>query len=371
MHILGQLPRGGAETLVLDICRNAKRNNLDMIVVAFDGGDLENEFQGLSIPFFLLKEKCFFDLSVMKKLRRLIQKESVRIIHSHSETGLFTAVIASLGLGVKKILHLHGLNFRSFTWPRKLLYFFLTHITDKNIAVSNSHLHSLGKLPYFKGLSNFKVLYNGIDLKKFTLNRGTLRQELKLPPHSVLLGMIGNFNWVRNQLFVCQAALASLQEDPNLFLIFAGSKNNIHPKYFQDCINFCIDQNIKDRVHFLGRREDIDNILSSLDIFVYASEMDTFGIAVVEAMYKNVPVLVNDITPFVEITDNGRYAQLYKSLDAEDFQRKLGALLAKTPSSNLNSSDWVKRMFSIESHINQLRILYATLVGCSTLPTTK
>jgi hypothetical protein len=57
MQILDSLNRGGAEMLVLDVCRKGREHGLDITMVATGKGDLEQEFASSGVPFILMKRK--------------------------------------------------------------------------------------------------------------------------------------------------------------------------------------------------------------------------------------------------------------------------------------------------------------------------
>ena len=90
---------------------------------------------------------------------------------------------------------------------------------------------------------------------------------------------------------------------------------------YDECVTYCQQNSLLDKVSFLGSRDDVPTILQQLDAFVYATDHDTFGIGVVEAMAVGIPVFVNDWEVMTEITDNGKFATLYKSKDEKDLLR--------------------------------------------------
>ncbi len=96
--------------LTLDVCRNAKQNGLDMILVSMRSGDLEQEFENSGITYFKLNRKKSLDLKIIFELRKIIKKYNIEIIHSHIVVSAAYAYLASLGLNVKNILTHHGFS---------------------------------------------------------------------------------------------------------------------------------------------------------------------------------------------------------------------------------------------------------------------
>ena len=177
--------------------------------------------------------------------------------------------------------------------------------------------------------------------------------------------MIGNFyNNGRDQLTICKALPDIFKKYPNIHFAFIGGHSDKEPYFFNECFNLCKSNNILDRTHFVGLRSDVNDILNSLDIFVFSSNHDTFGIAVVEAMLSNLPVIVNDIAPLIEVTGNGKYAKVFRSKNIEDLKIKIIEII-ENPTYRTKLSEkgkiWARNKFSIENYISDLKNLYSNI----------
>ena len=361
LHLLAMTNRGGAEMLTLDVCRNAKKNDLDLIVVSLGTGNLEMEFINSGVVYINLNRKMSLDVKVILKLRRIIKKYNIDIIHSHSIVAAIHAYFAIFLLNVKLIITHHG-----FTAYRKIqdesARKFLKPRVDLNIAVSKSYLEELNKGKHNR---NFIVIYNGIDVKKFYTTKKEFRKELNLSDDDFLLGMIGNFyTGVRDQLTVCKSLPSVFKRFSNVHFVFVGGRSNEYPNFFDECYDYCKEKEILDRVHFIGVRPDINDILNSIDLFVYSSNYDSFGIAVIEALLEGVPVIINDLPPLLEVTNDGKYAEVFKSKSPEDLTDKIIKSIENFDI--IKSSDegklWALSKFSIEQHIKNLIDTYKKLL---------
>ncbi len=72
LHLLDSLNRGGAETLVLDICRNADSGGLNLTFAASGGGELEAEFENSGVEYFRLQRRLPIDPNLIRQLRKII-----------------------------------------------------------------------------------------------------------------------------------------------------------------------------------------------------------------------------------------------------------------------------------------------------------
>ncbi len=120
-----------------------------------------------------------------------------------------------------------------------------------------------------------------------------------------------------------------------------------------------------DNVHFLGSRNDVPAILKSIDGFVYSTEHDTFGIAVIEAIAAGLPVVVNDWPVMTEVCGEGNAGiRYFKTDDVDDAAVKISTLIKEIEASKDEAKEnagIVRERFSIEQHIKNLESIYKTL----------
>ena len=253
---------------------------------------------------------------------------------------------------------------------------FILKRTDTNIYVSNAQREYYQK-KYRLDENKQWVVYNGISFNKFDGAKSAsthsmtashimskedlLRDELKLTPDTMLFGTVGNFLPGRDQLTICKFLKLLKKEDISFHFVFVGKRVENSSDLYDDCVKYCRQNNLLENVSFLGSREDVPDILSQLDAFVYATDHDTFGIGVVEAMAVGIPVFVNDWMVMSEITDEGKYATLYKTKDEQDLLRHF--LLFLQDKTNYltkaaNASSFVRQKYSIEKHIEKLKKIY-------------
>ena len=357
IHLLDETNRGGAEILTLDVCRNARQNGLEMLLISMRSGDLEKEFENSGITYLKLNRKKLLDIKAIFELRKIIKKYEVKIIHSHIVVSAAYAYLASIGLNVKKILTHHGFS----TNPKKiddLWSNFLIPRLNMNIVVSNSFLERLLTDKGIKQRSNFRVIYNGIDKKKFDI------KDIKETHSTIRLGMVGNFINNKDQITVCRALLEVKKTHPIFKFLFVGRRDEAFPEEYDTCYNYCKENGLLENVEFLGKRNDVLDILNSLDIFVFSSLNESFGIAPVEAMFLGLPVILSDIDVMREISMEGKYALLYEAGNDKELAEKIIKLMKdQTLRIKLGkeSKEYVSQKFSIESHIKNLLKLYNEL----------
>lgn len=370
LHLLDSLGRGGAETLCLDVCRNARSNKLDLTFAATGGGELEDDFRRSGADFVRLSRRLPLDPKLIRQLRALVKERDIEIVHCHQAVEALHAYFATRGLNVKRVLSFHLCTADA---KNRVALKYLAPRLDANVAVSRELLSCLTDEGGFQTEKNFHVVYNGVDAARLRTassnsSRDDLRDELNLNENDLLLGMVANFyaDGRKDQLTVCHALPALFAREPDAHFVFVGGYAEEAAPIFEECINSCREQGIADRVHFLGRRADVASVLDALDIFVFSSRQDSFGIAVVEAMLAGVPVVVSDVGALLEVTGAGAHASVFRTGDADDLARQLIALagdLTLCARRGEAAKRWAVAEFGIETHIGNLLKLYKSLAG--------
>lgn len=362
-YLFGSLNRGGTETLLLDVCQNLKETNLDAIGIYRKGGVLEDNFLQSGIPFTKLTPGRNI-LKYLWKLRTLISKNKVEVIHAQQPLDALYARIACIGMKVKQVLTFHGFDFNSSSAFTR----YIIRRTDRNIFVSHYQKEYYIR-KYRLNPEKQTVVYNGINFSKFenfynqNINHN-LRKELNIKDSTLLIGMVGNFNEGRDQMTVCRFLKLLNEKGVDFHFVFVGKRVESTPQRYDDCIEFCQKNNLSERVTFAGVRSDVPAILFELDAFIYSTEHDTFGIAVVEAIASGTPVFVNDWEVMNEITEEGKLAVIYKTKDEHDLLEKFMLFLQKQDEyvrRAKENAEIVRGKYSIEKHIENLKSVYQSL----------
>jgi len=364
LHLLDAVNRGGAEMLALDVCRNARKQGIDLTFVTTKGGTLENDFRASGVDFFRLNRRLPVDFNVILKLRKIIKDQKIQIVHAHQAVEGLHLYLAAVGLPVKRVLSFH--SFIADAKNRRTLQMLIPQM-DANIFVSRSLQKWLAEKDELDTNKNFHIIYNGVDEKRLAPTGKSLKKELNLGEDVLLCGMIGNFyrDPRKDQITLCRALPKVFAELENVHCVFAGGTEKGAEKKIQECTDFCRENGIADRVHFLGARDDIPDVLAALDLFVFSSLHEGLPIALNEAMLAKVPLVVSDIEPLLEASGNGNYAEIFHTQDAPELSDKMLKLLKNENLRNDLASqafEFARETFSIEAHLLRLKNLYSSLL---------
>jgi len=161
--------------------------------------------------------------------------------------------------------------------------------------------------------------------------RGQLLAELHLPPNSRLIGTVGQLHPRQRLKDAIWAAdlLKVIRDDVHLLVIGDGPHRD-RLRRFRDQVV------IRDKVHFLGQRGDVQRLLPHLDVFWSASAPGGPSLAILEAMAAGVPVVATDISATQDLVLDGQTGYLVPVGDR--------ARIAKYANRLLNDAELARQM---------------------------
>ncbi len=365
-YFLGSLNRGGTETLICDICRNYAVTPFDLVCVYRHEGNMSEDFRQTGAPLIRVPKRKGY-LRYLLDLRRTFLNEHVGIVHSQTLSNTMFLSIALLGTGIKIVTTFHG-HFDSTPWIiRKIVYRTSNYI----ICVSN-HLKEFTEKKWNLPEENkLHVVYNGIDFSKIDSARPSL--EFTNQPQRIRLAMVGNFVSGRSQNIIAKSIhLMRQQGIYNFDFYFIGRRADQEARRYDECVQYCEKHQLSN-VYFLGSRGDVPELLKTMDGFVYSTEHDTFGIAVIEAIAAGLPIVINDYDVMTEVCNLGlpasnraiRFFRTDDVVDCADMMRELITDIEESKQKLLadcqSAAAAAKQKYSIEKHIQQLLKLYQSI----------
>lgn len=357
-YLLGSLNRGGAETLMLDLFRNADKAPYEMIGIHRKGGAYRDAFYNAGPKMVQLAPKRFGYVSYLLKLRRLLKQEGITAVHTQHWLDCIYAWLAAIGMRIQIVCTYHG--FYSMKGIAGWLCRMSIRLADDVCFVSKYEQEWYQRQMKIAD-NKCHVVYNGVDFTKFDKSE----RVREIGNEGIKLCMVGNFNRVRSHMVIVRS-LKYLRDCgvSNFDFYFVGNRVDVHEVLFDECVRIC-EENHLDYVHFMGGRSDVPSLLKAFDGFVYSSANDTFGIAVVEAMAAGLPIVVNDWPIMKEICGNGDSVSIFRSDDVVDCGMKIQHLLNRliNDSENLHKesrqqAQFVRQKYSIVAYISRLTNIY-------------
>ena len=322
LHVINSLHFGGAEKLLLDTVPQFKKQGLDVAVLVlhnektFFYETLKNKHKVKIIA--PKKTKSLYSVSHFLWIRKHIQQYN--IIHAHLFPSFYWVAFATLFLRNKPVLittEHNTKNRRRSSFIFKYLDAFIYKKYSKIIAISEgvskniaSYLHT--------STEKIRLINNGIDTLLFQESIGYQKKQFNIPNNTKIVIQVASFTAQKDHNTLLKA-IALLPENIHLFLVGDGV-------LIEEKKTLTSSLKIENRVHFLGYRSDIPQLLKTADICVLSSFYEGFGLSIVEGMASKKPCIASDVHGLSEIVKKA--GLLFNVEDHVQLKEKIQALLS-------------------------------------------
>jgi len=176
------------------------------------------------------------------------------------------------------------------------------------------------------------ILHNGADLVQFDpekTDRNKIRREFEFNVDEIVIGMLARFTIGKGHEEFLWAAKELNKRYHNLKFLIVGEASHGENDYAEGIKKLAREYNLEN-VIFAGFRSDIPDVLSAMDIFVFPSHSEAFGIALVEAMAMAKPSVCADANGILDIAVDNETSLLFENKNGEDLFKKISALIEST-----------------------------------------
>ena len=294
LHIVTYMGRGGLETMIMNYYRNIDRSKVqfDFLTHRQERWDYDDEIEKLGGKIYRLPRLNPFSPSYLKALDGFFKEhKEYKIVHCHQDclSGIPLKYAKKNGIPFT-IAHSHSSN------QNKDLKYLVKLAAKKNICKYSDHLFACGKEAgewMFK-TSDFEILNNAIDTKRYIYNEEkSLEMKEKLGvTDKFVIGHVGRFRFQKNHSFIIDIFKEVCKKEPNSTLLLVGDgplEEEIKKKVD--------DLGLLDKVKFLGARDDVNDLMQAMDIFILPSLYEGFGIVLIEAQASGLKCVISDSIP--------------------------------------------------------------------------
>jgi glycosyltransferase involved in cell wall biosynthesis len=321
LHIVNAFSAGGMENGVANLSNWLKRSDVQMDVCTLTKADQFVNRLHPDVKVVALGRGDEVSISIWRKLVKVIRAGKYDAVHTHNWTGLIYGVPSAW---LCRVPVLHGEHSEMFEWeksPRRLwlrrMFYRWCRIVH---VISNDQKLQLQHYGLTVGV-DLRCMPNGTDTLKFQPgNRQVARAALQLPGEGFFVGIVGRLVSTKRHELLLKAFEQAGQQVPAMHLVLAGSGGAQE----EDIRRLCANHPFRERIHWLGGRDDMPTVYQSLDLLALTSVNEGMPNVVLEAMASGVPVLANQVCGIEQIIHdgvNGRVA-------AMDRPETLAAMLA-------------------------------------------
>lgn len=316
---------GGMEMVTLTGIKQMLKRNIDVQLLCAKESRLHLEANSLGIIIHPVKIKNLISPSSILRIAALLRTEKFDLIHTHASKDLWMLVPALrlIKSNAKLILTKHV---GSFVIKKDFMHNWLYSRVNKAIAISSVIKKNLIDTTLLKD-NDIEIIFNGVDTNKFNpkfTDGKKLRNELKISENELLIGMTARFSPGKGHEEFISAASELSKIYSNLKFIIVGEASRGENEYAEKIKQSADGLN---NLFFLGFREDMPDVLASLDIFVFPSHAEAFGIALIEAMALENPSVCSGSDGVLDIAIDNETSFLFKAKNSVDLKEKLDKLI--------------------------------------------
>ncbi|MES2794466.1 MAG: N-acetyl-alpha-D-glucosaminyl L-malate synthase BshA [Bacteroidota bacterium] len=278
-------------------------------------------YHEVSVSSYPLFQYLPYESALASKIVHVVKTEKLDLLHVHyaiphaSAAYMAKQILRSQGLDIPVITTLHGTDITLVGKDPSFepVVTFSIQQSDGVTAVSESLRNDTYK--EFSITKEIEVIPNFIDLERFKKQRKDHFKIAICPNNEKLLMHTSNFRKVKRIEDIVQVFYRVKQQTPSK-LLFVG--DGPERTAIENLVN---ELGLHDDVRFLGKLDVIEEVLSMADLFLLTSEKESFGLAALEAMACEVPVISSDAGGIPEVNINGVTGFLSKVGDVEDMAK--------------------------------------------------
>lgn len=275
----------GGEQQIAYLIDELRLRGIESVAIVKSKSNFETHCREKGIRFYSLPFQNSIDLFSSWKLMRIARKEGASIVHIHSSKSHSIATLATLfGLRAPMILS-RRVDFElSDSWFSKWKY---NHSSIKKIVCVSEAIAKIVS-PHLKNPQKCITVHSGVDIKKFQLPvfENLLRREYKVSDDVVLIGNTSALAGHKDY-FTFIDTLEILKKENLPIKGFIIGKGPLE----KDLKEYVDKKGMKNDIIFTGFRNNITQLLPSLDIFLITSTEEGLGTSVLDAFASRVPVV--------------------------------------------------------------------------------
>jgi glycosyltransferase involved in cell wall biosynthesis len=278
-------------------------------------GTIADLIDNLKIKTHCLNMRSGFDLVNAMKLKELIKEGKYNIVHSHTDQ-LLTNFFISLSESSLKVMTGHGAIVSGLPVRKRFAHHLLKSILrsyDYLIGVSGFVRNSMITKFQFPS-ERVIVIRNGINLERFSKTLLPVKEQMEklgLPPQKKIAGVVGRLFPDKGTDHLILAAPTVLQKSPECFFVVVGDGP------LRQVLEAKVENmGLSNSFRFLGERDDIPEILSTIDVLVFPSVREGLPIAAIEGMAMGKPIVAYAVGGMPELVIHGETGLLVKGRDA-------------------------------------------------------
>ena len=364
--VVDDLRYGGAERQVVELANNIDRNRFDIHVCALsDDVPLRDTLIDAEHRLHTIRMMNRLDFTVIPRLARLVRALKADVVHGYLFSAEIASRLAGRLAGTKVIVGSERNANQTFRASNILAYKLTQRCVDIIVANSYAGTESNSKL-FNRPRSNYRVVHNGVDAKRFRPMNGTkIRQELGIPLQCPVIGAFANYKKQKNHSMLLRAFRLALQSFPEAMLLIVGNQpfdgRGRYNSYEGRLHRMVDDLGIRRQCMFLTKRTDTERLYPVCNITVLSSLHEGTPNVLLESMACCVPVIATNVCDNEYIVKGGEVGHLVEVGDEVGMAHRMEFLLgnnALREEMGRKARNWVLEEFSTKRLAEKMGSVY-------------
>lgn len=306
LHVVGTMDLGGIETFLMNVYRNIDRSKVQFDFLCHNRIEAAytDEIKKLGGRMFCVKGISHVGLfQYQKSLFVFFRRHpEYRVVHAHQNdlNGIILCQAKRAGIP-NRYSHSHTVYTGKRLSYKVRVWYFKT-LVNKNCTRAFACSIPAGEQLYTGDLrKDFIIINNGVDTKRFRFDafeREKIRMNMSLGDGPVI-GHVGRFSSEKNHVFILECFKSFLQMNSNAKLLLIGTG-----ELEESMIGKAKSMGIRESVLFLGKRTDVNSLMSAMDLFLFPSISEGLPVSLIEAQTSGLSILVSDtVSNDIDLTD--------------------------------------------------------------------
>ena len=278
-----------------------------------DGGIFYHEVPVSNYPLF---EFPPYDLALASRMAEVAEFYDLDLLHvhyaiPHSVSALLARqMLAARGRRLPFVTTLHGTDITLVGLDRSYLPITRYSIQESDGVTSISSYLKEKTLEDFGITRPIEVIPNFVNCDVYTpykdeVNRAEARKRLADPGESILMHL-SNFRPVKRVVDVVKVFARVAEQTPARLVLVGDGPDRSAAEWLAH------ELGINDKIHFLGKQERVNELLPLADLMLMPSQLESFGLAALEAMACRVPTIATRVGGVPELIDDGVNGLLFE-----------------------------------------------------------
>jgi glycosyltransferase involved in cell wall biosynthesis len=350
---------GGGEESLLGLAARLDQRRLRVLGVVTAEGEVATRLRAAGVPTSVVVLPAIrpwtlpVAMLALRRLRGLLRRERVALVHAHGSRGALYAGLAVRGLGTPLVWHVRVAD------PDPRLDWLLGRLATAILVNSGATAARLRRWPAVA--AKLAVVPNGVDLARFTPGPAdaALARALGLDPDVPVIGYFGRLEWGKGVDVLLEAAARLHAKLPGTAYLFVGDgpmRETLTARAAEVGLPAC----------FAGQRDDVPALLRLCAVVVLPSRQEAFGRVLIEAMATGVPVVASAVGGIPEVCADGVTALLVPPEDPEALSVAIALTLtdqAATEARVEAASADVRARFDLAAHAAHVHAVYVQALG--------